>query len=74
MGTLGPHLLLEKVRSAGMRMVGPNCLGLLHTDAAPEERRVRRLPAAAPIAVVFIKSRRSIAAVFDSLTHDGLLV
>jgi acetyl coenzyme A synthetase (ADP forming)-like protein len=28
------HLLVEKVRGHGMRMVGPNCLGLLNTDPA----------------------------------------
>lgn len=28
------RLLLEKVRGHGMRMVGPNCLGLLNTDPA----------------------------------------
>jgi len=36
-GTEGTELqnrLLEKVRGYGMRMVGPNCLGLLNTDPA----------------------------------------
>src|SRR5262249_19319993 len=28
------HLLLERVRGYGMRMVGPNCMGLLNTDPA----------------------------------------
>ena len=31
-GTERQERLLEQVRSAGLRMVGPNCLGLLHTD------------------------------------------
>jgi acyl-CoA synthetase (NDP forming) len=26
--------LLEKVRGYGMRMIGPNCMGLLNTEAA----------------------------------------
>ncbi len=28
------HVLLEKVRSAGCRVIGPNCMGLLNTDPA----------------------------------------
>ncbi len=33
-GTKAEAELLEIVRSAGMRMVGPNCMGLLNTDPA----------------------------------------
>ncbi|HEX7420501.1 MAG TPA: GNAT family N-acetyltransferase [Thermoanaerobaculia bacterium] len=31
-GRKAEHRLLEKVRAAGMRMVGPNCMGVLNTD------------------------------------------
>ena len=33
-GRLRQQQLLEKIRGYGMRMVGPNCLGLLNTDPA----------------------------------------
>src|SRR5262249_60005349 len=33
-GTSSQRQLTEKVRSYGMRMVGPNCMGLLNTDQA----------------------------------------
>ncbi len=36
-GTAGREMeqrLVEKVRSAGMRMVGPNCMGVINTDAS----------------------------------------
>jgi acetyl coenzyme A synthetase (ADP forming)-like protein len=38
--------LLEKVRAAGMRMVGPNCMGVLNTD--PEVRMHATFAAAFP--------------------------
>ena len=28
------HVLLEKIRSTGVRLVGPNCMGLINTDPA----------------------------------------
>jgi acetate---CoA ligase (ADP-forming) len=31
-GRAAEHRLLEKVRASGMRMVGPNCMGVLNTD------------------------------------------
>ncbi|HYA35033.1 MAG TPA: GNAT family N-acetyltransferase [Candidatus Binataceae bacterium] len=31
-GAITQHRLLEKVRSAGMRMIGPNCMGILNTN------------------------------------------
>ena len=31
-GRAAEHRLLEKVRAAGMRMVGPNCMGVINTD------------------------------------------
>ena len=33
-GRAAEQRLLEKVRAAGMRMVGPNCMGVLNTDPA----------------------------------------
>jgi len=31
-GRAAEHRLVEKVRAAGMRMVGPNCMGVINTD------------------------------------------
>ena len=40
--------ILEKVRDAGIRMVGPNCMGVINTDARREHARdvLAGLPAA----------------------------
>ena len=40
--------LRETVRAAGVRMIGPNCMGVINTDAGgPPERHLRADPGAA---------------------------
>ena len=53
-GTTRQRELLEVCRGAGMRLIGPNCLGLLNTDpqVSLNATFARRVPAAGPIAIM----------------------
>jgi acetyl coenzyme A synthetase (ADP forming)-like protein len=65
--------LLEICRGAGVRLIGPNCLGLLNTD--PEVRLnatfARRVPPAGPIAIMSQSGGVAIA-LMDVATELGI--
>ena len=65
--------LLELCRGAGMRLVGPNCLGLLNTDpqVSLNATFARRVPAAGPIAIMSQSGGVAIA-LMDVATELGI--
>jgi len=65
--------LLEICRDAGMRLIGPNCLGVLNTDphVSLNATFIRRVPPAGPIAIMSQSGGVAIA-LMDVATELGI--
>lgn len=65
--------LLEKVRGYGMRMVGPNCLGLLNTDPAVRLNASFAPDFPSPGSVAFCSQSGALGLAFISLARERAL-
>ncbi len=72
-GTRRQRELLEICRAAGMRLIGPNCLGVLNTDPQVKLNATfaRRVPPAGPIAIMSQSGGVAIA-LMDVATELGI--